>query len=214
VPRVTPESNASATAILQRLEGTALTLYWAHREPPIDILPEPPEVAPSDSMQRAMNLVMPLRWTHVAGRAELAKGLSDATAQVLAGLNNLGTVHFARFDIIDRNLCMFSIYDGDLRGYIRDFIASIGPAFDMLMAFVKHPPPPVQTHPDQFIDWVADHDAFQFPEVPTDLARDLTSLQRESLVEMHRKRNVQLGLYRNYPGFSASQIREHLGVGW
>ena len=55
----------------------------------------------------------------------------------MTGLNTTGIVHFARFSIVDGNLCMFSIYDGDFSNYIRDFIATIGSAFDALLMFIK-----------------------------------------------------------------------------
>ena len=110
---------------------------------------------------------------------------------------------------------MFSIYDGEVTGYIRDFIVVIGQAFDVLMGFVADPlPTPVAEHPDEFVAWVAAHDAFQMPEEPTDLRPDLGSVERHSLYVLRRERNVQLGVYRCYPGYSAAQIREHLGIGW
>jgi hypothetical protein len=213
VPHDIPRTPNEMVDVWQHVMGSVLTLVWSRLEPPIEV-PPPSGLAPSDNMQRSMNLIMPLRWGNVVSRAELARGLSDATDMVLSGLNNIGTVHFARFVLIDRYLCMFSIYDGDPGGYIRDFIAAIGPAFDMLMGFVEDPPPPVQRDPDAFLAWVAAHDAFQFPSNLTDLAPTLTSLERRTLVQLHRHPHVQLGLYRNYPGFSASQIREALEVGW
>jgi hypothetical protein len=198
----------------QRWLGAAITRVWRYLEPEITV-ERPTSPAPSDNMQRAMNLIMPLRWTSVVARAELAEGLASATAEILAGLNNVGTVHFARFDLIGHNLCMFSIYDGNMSGYLRDFIAALGPAFDMIMGFVKHPPTtPVQENVDEFIAWITAHDAFQMPEVVTELAPDLSSLPRRLLVLLDREDNVQLGLYRNYPGFTASQIREALEIGW
>jgi hypothetical protein len=52
----------------------------------------------------------------------------------MSGLDNVGTVHFARFVIVDDNyICMFSVYDGDFTKYIRDFIATIG-VFDGVVA--------------------------------------------------------------------------------
>ena len=213
VPRHIPHTSGQLAESWQRCLGTLLTMAWSRVEPPIEV-PPPSGLAPSDNLQRSMNLIMPLRWGDVVSRAELAQGLSDATDMVLSGLNNIGTVHFARFDLIDRYLCMFSIYDGDPGGYIRDFIGAIGPAFDMLMRFVEDPPPPVQRDPDAFLAWIAAHDAFQFPDNLTAMAPDLGSLERRTLVQLHRHPHVQLGLYRNYPGFSASQIREALEVGW
>ena len=187
---------------------------WARLE-----RPKPPPIvesmAPGDHLQRSMNLVMPLRPSTLVRRGQVARDLVAATEMIVVGLNNVGTVHFARFTLVGRNLCMFSIYDGDITGYIRDFITVIGQAFDVILGYVKDPPRrPVGEHPDEFIAWVAAHDAFQMPEEPTDLLRDLRRVERHSLLVLRRERNVQLGVYRCYPGYSAAQIRKHLEIGW
>jgi len=187
---------------------------WSRFEP---ARPRPwePSPAPGDNLQRPMNLIMPLRYRYLIRRGQLTKALVGATDMILVGLNNVGTVHFARFDLVDGNLCMFSIYDGELSGYIHDFIAVMGQAFDALMDFVQDPPPrPVWDHPDEFIAWVARHDAFQFPEESSDLRPDLRSLERANLLALRRETNVQFGVYRCYPGYSAAQIRQHLQIGW
>src|SRR4051812_18881039 len=57
-------------------------------------------VSPSDELQRSMNLVMPLRSRSLLARGNLARLLIQATDTILVGLNNVGTVHFARFDLI------------------------------------------------------------------------------------------------------------------
>ncbi len=162
-----------------------------------------------------MNLIMPLKYRYLVTRGDLTKGLATAVDQILVGLNNVGTVHFARFDLVAGNLCMFSIYDGEITGYIRDFINVIGQAFDVLMGFVADPPPtPVSEHPDEFVAWVAAHDAFQLPEEPTDLRADLRAVERETLLVLRQHPNVQFGVYRCYPGYSAAQVRQALRVGW
>jgi hypothetical protein len=61
-------------------------------------------LALSDNVQRTMNLIMPLRYPNSAGRGEVVAALTEATDEVLVGLNNVGTVHFARFTIVDGNL--------------------------------------------------------------------------------------------------------------
>src|SRR5262249_11452198 len=138
----------------------ALKLRNSH-EPPASQL----SAAPSDNVQRPMNLIMPLRFDNVGLRGDLTKALMTVTDEVFVGLNNVGTVHFARFDIVAGNLCMFSVYDGEMSGYIRDFIGTLGDAFNRLLEFVKDPPTrPVEQHVDEFIAWVAKHDAFQLPE--------------------------------------------------
>jgi len=195
--------------------ATVLAAVWSRLDPPT-ALPPPRSMAPSDHLQRPMNLIMPLRRPSIVARSQLTRTLVQGTDEVLSGLNNVGTIHFARFDIVAGNLCMFSIYDGDLGGYVRDFIATIGNAFDAILTWVKDPPPlPVGSHVEEFIAWIEAHDAFQMPEQPTDLiSRTLSTLPRDTMVALHRHPNVQLGVYRGYPGFSAAQIRHHLSVGW
>ncbi|MDQ6727756.1 MAG: hypothetical protein M3066_16555 [Actinomycetota bacterium] len=197
------------------LATTALVSLWSRCSPPTAVRTTA-SMSPSDNLQQAMNLIMPLHVPNIVARGQLTQALFEATDAVFVGLNNIGTVHFARFDFVDGNLCMFSVYDGDFTTYIRDFIAEIGAVFDALMTWVKDPPPlPVASHVDEFIDWIRAHDAFQMPESPVGLiSRDLGTLQRDTLVALHRNPNVQLGLYRAYPGFSVAQIRRHLSIGW
>ncbi|MDP9072710.1 MAG: hypothetical protein M3N98_00815 [Actinomycetota bacterium] len=194
---------------------SCLAAVWALIERPAPYV-RPFSPAPSDNVQRAMNLVMPLRFRSVAGRAEVAQRLFEATDEILVGLNNVGTVHFARFDVIRGNLCMISVYDGGFDAYIRDFIATIGDAFDVVMSLVKDPPPlPCAQNVDAFLAWVAAHDALQLAEHPTDLSpTDLGLIGRRTLLQLRRRPDVCFGLYRAYPGFSAAQIRQHLDIGW
>lgn len=194
--------------------ATAVLGVWARVQP---ARPHPwePSISAGDNLQRPMNLIMPLRYRNVVERGKLTEALVKANEMIFVGLNNVGTVHFARFDLIGRNVCMFSIYDGELSGYIRDFIAVIGEAFDALMPLVRNgSPTPVSEHPDEFIAWVARHDAYQFPAAPTDLLPVLGSLERESLLVLRAERNVQFPIYRGYPGYSVAQIRTGLEIGW
>jgi hypothetical protein len=40
-------------------------------------------------------------------------------------------------------------------------------------------------------------------------------LPRDLILQLHANPNVSLGGgYRNYPGFSAAQVRRKFGVGW
>jgi hypothetical protein len=198
----------------QVVMGSVLTALWSFRETEIDLSPVA-SLAPSDNLQTPMNLVMPLRTPLVAFRAGFGKMLFEAADEILAGLNNVGTVHFARFDIVQGNLCMFSIYDGNFDGYIRDFIGTIGGAFDGIMGFVKDPAPtPCGQNVDEFVAWVRSHDSLQIPDLPTDVSSDLLGLERKTLVLLHRNRNAQMGVYRGYPGYSVAQIRDALGIGW
>jgi hypothetical protein len=89
---------------------------------------------------------------------------------------------------------------------------------------------PCEENVEAFIDWVRDHDLFQAPDYPIELfglqdmaegrkpndpPHALESLPRELILQLHANPNISLGGgYRGYPGFSAAQIRNKLGVGW
>lgn len=194
--------------------GAALLAIW-NKVQPAEPHPWMPSISPTDNLQRTMNLIMPLRRRFVIRKGELLTDLVKSTDMIYAGLNNVGTIHSARFDLIGNNLCMLSVYDGELSGYIRDFIGVIGQAFDVLMGYVADPPRlPTSEHADEFIAWVAAHDAFQFPDEATDLCPKLNALEREGLLMLRRHRHVQLGAYRGYPGYSVAQVRQGLGIGW
>jgi len=206
--------------------------FWAWRNP-TPLLPGGPRfsIQPSENIQRMMNLVMPLKDKSAIGRAEAAFAIAQNVDEIFAGLDNVGTVHFARFVLIGDNLCMISVYDGDFSNYIRDFIVTIGSVFDAVMALVEGGEAviPSATHIEAFIDWVHAHDLFQAPDFPTDLfvlqeaARgrprqrpaELRSLSRKLILQLHANPNVSLGGgYRAYPGFSAAQVRRKMGDGW
>lgn len=203
--------------VARRLEAI-LARFWT-RETPVTVIPQNQDAtAPTDNMQRSMNLVMPLKDTTAVGRAKLVRAIASSGDEITSGLNNVGTVHVARFDIIAGNLCMLSVYDGDFTNYIRDFIVAFGSVFDALMGFVKDPPPvPTREHPQTFIDWVLRHDILQVPNQITALlppTHDILGLPRELVEVMERNPSMLLGIYHAYPGVSAAQIRDSMGMGW
>ena len=178
-----------------------------------------------------MNLVMPLKDKSPIGRAKAAMAVAQNADEIYAGLNNVGTVHFARFVIVGDNLCMFSVYDGDFTNYIRDFIATIGSVFDGVVALIEGGDAviPSESNVEAFIAWVHAHDLYQAPDFSTDLlaeqasvngtgtsrATDLRLLPRSLILQLHANPNVSLGSgYRFYPGYSAAQVRHRLGIGW
>ncbi len=177
---------------------------------------------PTDNVMRTMNLVMPLKDKTAIGRAQVALAIGSCLDEIYSGLDNVGTVHVARFAIVDNNLLMFSFYDGDFRTYIRDFIMTLGHAFDAVVELIEDPPTrPCWQHVDEFIDWVHQHDAFQLPDDPAQIIQvvapnltDLEDLSRYLVLQLHKNPNVQLGSYRGYPGFTVAQVRQKLGIGW
>jgi hypothetical protein len=175
---------------------------------------------PSDNVMRTMNLVMPLKDKTAIGRARAALAIGSSLDEIYSGLDNVGTVHVARFSIVDNQLLMFSFYDGDFHTYIRDFIMTLGTGFDAIVSLVEDPPPlPCWQHVDAFIQWVHERDAFQLPDDPGSIivAPGLTNLEdlpRALVLQLAQNPNVQIGAYRAYPGFSVAQVRQKMGVGW
>src|SRR5246127_2261133 len=213
------------------LASWILVPIWWWRTP-VKPLPGGPRSSfqPGDKVQCMMNLIMPLKIKSPIGRAEAALAIAQNKDAIFAGLNNVGTVHFARFVIVDDNICMFSVYDGDFTNYIRDFIATIGSVFDAVVGLVEGGEDviPSEQNVEKFIDWVHEHDAYQVPDTVTDILRDqeaasgdtsgtndLQALPRNIVLQLHVNPNVSLGSgYRAYPGFSVAQVREKFGIGW
>jgi hypothetical protein len=78
---------------------------------------------------------------------------------VVAALDKLGTVHFARFVFLgDDQLAVITTYDGDFDRYINDFIDEIGDVFNALLEHVDRSLVPVQSHRAEFLKFVRDHD--------------------------------------------------------
>lgn len=218
----------------QFLGARVIVPYWAARcpTPPLPGGPRP-ATQPGENVQRMMNLIMPLKNKSAIGRAEAAFAIAQNVDEIFAGLDNVGTVHFARFVLIDDNLCMISVYDGDFSNYIRDFISAVGSVFNAIVKHVEGGEKviPCEENIDAFIEWVHAHDLFQVPDFPTDLldlqdeARGvprvppeqglMRSLSRELILQLHANPNAMLGGgYKAYPGYSVAQVRSKLGVGW
>ena len=198
-----------------------LIWYWnRHKDPHWTTPTRRYSEAPSDNLQQTMNLIMPLVDDDPMTATQLAMYMRLNVDNLYTGLDVVGTVHFARFDIIGGNLCMVSVYDGDFETYIREFIAAIGDVFDVLMTFVKDPPPtPVGHYPSQFVEWVNARDLFQVPDDPTELIDqdeppDLDLLGRRLVLLFHENKQMQLGMYRAYAGSSVAQVRRGLGLEW
>ena len=217
------------TAVMKRVAARILVPFWAWRTPVAKLPGGPPySVQPGDNVQRMMNLIMPLKDKSAVGRALAALAIAQNKDEIFAGLDNVGTVHFARFVIVDDNICMFSVYDGDFTNYIRDFIATIGSVFDAVVSLVEGGDAviPSEHNIEAFIDWVHAHDLFQVPDLPTDILRaqeavsgkpanDLRLLPRDLILQLNVNNNVSLGSgYRAYPGYSVAQVRQKMGIGW
>ena len=219
------------TRIMQFVAAYVLVPFWAWRTP---VKPQPGgphfQVQPGDNVQHMMNLIMPLKDKSPVGRAKAALAIAANKDEIYAGLDNVGTVHFARFVIVGDNICMFSVYDGDFTNYIRDFIATIGSVFDAVVSLVEGGEDviPSESNVEKFIDWVHAHDLYQVSDQATDLFRDIEAisgsteitkdlrlLPRDLILQLHVNPNVSLGSgYRAYPGYSVAEVRKQFGIGW
>ena len=92
------------TSLFKFIGANILVPYWAWRTPVKRLEGGPrPSVQPGDNVQRMMNLVMPLKDKSAVGRAFAALAIAQNKDEIYAGLDNVGTVHFARFVIVDDN---------------------------------------------------------------------------------------------------------------
>jgi hypothetical protein len=121
---------------------------------------------------------MPIKDGGAEDLRALIEGLGEMPVNpVNAALDELQTVHFARFVLLEdeTRLAVITTYDGDFRKYIMDFVDRLGGVFDQLLSFVDDWPPkqPVQTYRDEFLDYVEAHDLTcvgtlysAYPELP------------------------------------------------
>ena len=84
----------------------------------------------------------------------IAATLAESQKQIDAALESIGTVHFARFLLLDSSqpnlqpnmksiapsntliIGVVTEYDGDFNAYIQDFVAQLGSVFNALLGFV------------------------------------------------------------------------------
>ncbi|MEO6920066.1 MAG: hypothetical protein ABI171_13775 [Collimonas sp.] len=108
----------------------------------------------------------------------IAAALEGNSQKIDAALNGIGTVHFARFLLLDRsqanlqptnapsNALLIGVvteYDGNFNSYISDFVAQLGPVFDQLLSFVVGGAAliPVADHVAGFQAFITANDASQ-----------------------------------------------------
>jgi hypothetical protein len=108
-----------------------------------------------DPTQSALSLVLKVKQPVAENAAHLQEALSQLTPD---GLNNVGTVHFARFLFMDDNskFLVFTSFDGTFTDYVNAFIDETGDMFNLLLQYVDTPEgvTPVQQNREAFIDFV------------------------------------------------------------
>jgi hypothetical protein len=84
---------------------------------------------------------------------------------VTTALDEIGTVHFARFVFLDEDrLAVITAYDGSFERYIMAFVDFIGPVFDdLLLHMLDAPKLPVEQHRQEFLEYVRKHDLTSVP---------------------------------------------------
>jgi hypothetical protein len=132
-------------------------------------------------MANPLTLLMPL--VPNTDPAAIAKVVSANQDAIDAALTSIGTVHFARFLVLDASvpnlqpggksgdrlvLGVITEYDGDFDAYISDFVNKIGFVFDALLPFVVGGSTlvPVAQNLNAFTAFVRQNDAAQNPAEP------------------------------------------------
>lgn len=129
-------------------------------------------------MANPLTLLMPV----IPGTnpAVIAGALAQYQSQINEALTSIGTVHYARFLLLDRStsnlqpggssdqlvLGVITEYDGSFDDYIGDFVKQIGNVFNALLQFVVGGADvtPVQDKTPAFLAFVTANDASQhFP---------------------------------------------------
>lgn len=163
-------------------------------------------------MANPLTLLMPLK--PGTNPQQVAETLGDQKKTIDDALNGIGTVHYARFLLLDRAapnlqptgpsnqlvLAVITEYDLDFKKYINDFVAQIGGVFDALLGFVVggDAVTPVANNVEAFMNFVIANDASQhFPN--NGQTSPVPPAQGPG------------GLYEAYPGATVQQIKALLG---
>ena len=89
----------------------------------------------------------------------LQAGLKVLRGLLYKGADGVGTAHFAHLVEMPNNyVAFFTVYDGPYDKYAQDFAEQMGPAFDLIFAFVSDPPAtPTSKNVAPFTQWVMEH---------------------------------------------------------
>lgn len=118
----------------------------------------------SSPVQNPLTLVLTARssqdYEQLKGIIEHVQSLPPEHNPIVAALNKLATVHFARFAFLgEEKVAVITTYDGDFDAYINEFVNEIGDVFNALLQHVEGGSPvPVQSHREEFLQFVRDND--------------------------------------------------------
>ncbi|TQN42886.1 hypothetical protein FHU33_2297 [Blastococcus colisei] len=117
-----------------------------------------------ETVQHPLTLVLPIRssedFAALRATIEQLQSLPREQNPIIRALDQISTVHFARFVFLDETrLAVITTYDGDFATYINEFVDHIGDVFNALLQHVGDAPPlPVQAHRDEFLAYIRLHD--------------------------------------------------------
>ncbi|MFP5372523.1 MAG: hypothetical protein ACLGI3_17485 [Actinomycetes bacterium] len=120
-------------------------------------------------VQQPLTMIMAIRSPEdsraLRAKLDALQSLPRDQNPVIAALDKIGTVHFARFVFLDdTRLAVITTYDGSFVRYINDFVDHIGWVFDDLLQHMADAPPlPVETHRSEFLDYVRRNDLTCLP---------------------------------------------------
>ncbi|HYF61217.1 MAG TPA: hypothetical protein VD886_00295 [Herpetosiphonaceae bacterium] len=132
-------------------------------------------------MASPLTLLMPLK--EGISLTEAIGLLQSHNEGIDKALESIGTVHFARFVLLDRSsptlqpsatgtgpyvLGVITEFDGDFEIYVQDFVDQIGDIFDALLSHTSDGAHlvPVSKNVAAFNAYVASHDLAQMPNAP------------------------------------------------
>ncbi len=111
---------------------------------------------PAHPVQTPLTLIMKIKSAEDFKELDgLLRGPSTHT--ITAALEQIGTVHFARFVFLEENtkLAVITTFDGGFDRYLQDFVDVIGDVFDALLEHMEDAPPlPCREHRREFVDYV------------------------------------------------------------
>jgi hypothetical protein len=124
-------------------------------------VPQPIQKAVQSPLTLLMKIKSEADYQQLNGLLQHIQSLPPDQNPVWAALNQLKTVHFARFVFLNNNtqLAVITTYDGTFENYINEFIDAIGDIFNALLAHMQDAPPlPVQQYRAEFLAYVKAND--------------------------------------------------------
>ena len=136
---------------------------------------------------------------------EALKGLiAQNQEKITKELNDIKTVHFARFVFLSDNkqmavnanpqLAIITSYDGNFSQYITAFTERLGDIFDALMKHMKNPPKlPVACHKEDFENYIMRNDKSAVDGQPGSLYSAYPNLTVRDILALEQRKQGEKG---------------------